>query len=389
MSKKEFRFTTAIRKIRKMKARKKIIQGGTSAGKTFGILPILIDKAIKNEGLEISVVSESYPHLRKGAIRDFLKVMKITGRYVDSHWNRTISTYTFSNGSFIEFFPATEQRGARRNILYVNEANFITFEAYSQLADRTDGDIYIDYNPTHRFWVHEELLNEPNTELLILTYKDNEGLSETTKQELEYKRIKAKKSEYWKNWCRVYLDGLDGRLEGVVFENWSEIDFVPDEAKLVGYGMDFGFTNDPTTLIAVYTYEGKLILDEIIYQKGLHNSDISNLLKTHNIKQEIFADNEPKTISELQRYGHNIKKADKGKDSITFGIGVLQEYEMLITKRSVNLIDEMLKYSWKKDKTGAPLNEPIDAFNHGIDAVRYLAVMKLTKKVSGKKTFRI
>uniref|UniRef100_UPI004048C9C6 terminase large subunit domain-containing protein n=1 Tax=Yoonia sp. TaxID=2212373 RepID=UPI004048C9C6 len=181
--------TTAINKIRKLTARKKVIQGGTSAGKTFGILPVLIDLATKTDRLEISVVSESIPHLRRGAMKDFIKIMMETGRYLDSRWNRSLLTYNFGNGSYIEFFSADQEgrlRGARRNVLYVNEANNIPFDAYHQLAIRTSGDIYLDFNPTSQFWAHTEVLPDSDSELLVLNYLDNEALPETIRHDIEH-----------------------------------------------------------------------------------------------------------------------------------------------------------------------------------------------------------
>ncbi len=381
----EFVYTTALDKIRKMKSRIKVIPGGSSAGKTFSILPILIDMAARENNLSISVVSESMPHLRRGAMRDFIKIMKMTNRYIDKNWNRSNSIYKFTNGSYIEFFGADDDakmRGARRNILYVNEGNNIKEEAYTQLAMRTDMDIYIDYNPSHHFWADD--LQGDEVEKLVLTYKDNEALPQTVIDFLEAKRELAKTSEYWANWCKVYLDGQLGQLDGVIFQGWKEIDRVPPEAELIGNGMDFGFTNDPTTLISVYRYNGKLIADEVIYQKGLANSDISRLLKQNNVTGIIYADSaEPKSIDELKRYGHLILPAKKGPDSIIHGINLMQEYEILITKRSKNLQNEFNNYSWLKDKDGNPMNIPQDAYNHGIDGFRYLSIMKLGKKPKG------
>lgn len=238
-----------------MTARKKVIQGGTSAGKTFGILPILIDMAAKQPRKEISVVSESIPHLRRGALKDFKKIMHHTGRWVEGRFNETHLVYKFANGSYIEFFSADQEerlRGARRHKLYVNEANNISFEAYHQLAIRTSEDIFIDFNPTATFWAHTEVLQEADSELIILNYRDNEALPETIVHDIEAARDKAATSSYWANWWKVYGLGEVGSLEGVVFDNWQQIDQLPANAQLVALGMDFGFTNDPTTLIAYY-----------------------------------------------------------------------------------------------------------------------------------------
>jgi phage terminase large subunit len=389
----KFIYTTAIDKIRKLSKRKKVIQGGTSAGKTFGILPILIDRAIKEPNLEISIVSESIPHLRRGCLKDFLKIMNLTHRFNIEHFNKTHLKYSFPNGSYIEFFSVDDEsklRGARRNILYINEANNVTYESYLQLSIRTNKDIYIDYNPTHRFWAHTEVLKEDDSELIILTYKDNEALDESIVTQLENNRDKGKTSSYWSNWWNVYGEGKIGTLEGVIFDEWTEVDKIPDDAKLICYGMDFGFTNDPSSLIGLYKYNDEIIVDEVFYRKGLLNSEISNILKSEGIVGEIFADSsEPKSISELKRYGHNVKGVTKGRDSIMFGINVLQQNPLLVTKRSVNLKDELSKYNWKKDKEGNTLNVPIDSHNHAIDAMRYGAMMKLGKRTTGTRPFRV
>jgi phage terminase large subunit len=389
----KFIYTSAIDKIRRMTKRIKVIPGGSSAGKTFAIIPILIDKAITNDGISISIVSESMPHLRRGAMKDFLNIMKWTNRYEKSKWNITNSIYTFSNGSYIEFFSVEDesrQRGARRNMLYINECNNVNYEAYNQLAMRTDMDIYLDYNPSHKFWTDEVLLDD-EAEKLVLTYKDNEALSDTVINFLESKREMAKTSKYWENWCKVYLDGELGQLEGVIFDDYEIIDKIPEDARVIGYGLDWGYTNDPTTVIEVLKLDDKIILNEIIYSKGLLNSDISKLLKQYNIVGEIYADSaEPKSIAELKKYGHRIVPANKGKDSIIYGIQLLQEQNILVTKKSINLIDELQKYSWKKDKEGNTLNIPIDNYNHCIDAIRYITSMKLSKNVPGlSKRFRV
>jgi phage terminase large subunit len=169
MTENNFIKTTAIKKIELLKKRKKVIQGGTSAGKTFGIIPLLIDYAIKNPMTEISIVAESYPHLRRGAMKDFLKIMVMTNRFTPDRWNKTGSRYRFHNKSYIEFFSVDQEqkvRGARRNVLYVNEANNIDFETYNQLAIRTDGDIYLDYNPTAEFWAHTEIADQDDSDFI-------------------------------------------------------------------------------------------------------------------------------------------------------------------------------------------------------------------------------
>jgi phage terminase large subunit len=367
-----FRKTTAIRKILNLKKRIKIIQGGTSAGKTFGIIPVLIDKAARHEGLEISIVAETIPHLRRGALKDFLKIMKWTGRFFEDRFNKSLLRYEFANGSVIEFFSADDSsklRGARRDILYINECNNVTFDSYNELAIRTRKEVYLDFNPANEFWVHTELKDEPDSDFLILTYKDNEALDQSIIDQIEKNKEKAKTSTYWANWWKVYGEGQLGILEGVVFSNWKQIDTIPKEAKLLGIGLDFGYTNDPTAIIEIYNYNGQRIVNEVAYQTGLLNSEIAKLLPKH---VPVYADSsEPKSIDEIKRFGITIKGVTKGKDSINYGIDVIQRQEYLVTANSGNLIKELRSYVWDTDKQGKRLNKPIDFNNHAIDAFRY------------------
>jgi phage terminase large subunit len=364
--------TTAIRKIEALKKRIKIIQGGTSAGKTYGILPILITKAATYPKTEISVVAETIPHLRRGALKDFLRIMKDTGRYFDERFNKSLLRYEFANGSYIEFFSADDSsklRGARRDVLYINECNNVTFESYNELAIRTKKAIYLDFNPANEFWVHTELKDEQDSDFLILTYKDNEALDNSIVQQIEKNRLKAETSAYWSNWWRVYGLGEIGMLEGVIFSNWKTIDILPKEANLIGIGLDFGYTNDPTAIIEIYNYNGQRIINELKYQTGMLNSDIANVLPKH---VPVYADSsEPKSIEEIKRYGITIKGVTKGKDSINYGIDVMQRNEYLVTSNSTNLIKELRAYCWDTDKQGTRLNKPIDTNNHAIDALRY------------------
>ena len=363
--------TTAINKILALKKRIKIIQGGTSAGKTFGIIPVIIDKCAKQSGLEVSVVAESIPHLRRGALRDFLKIMKWTNRFVDERFNKSLLKYEFANGSFIEFFSADDSsklRGARRDILYVNECNNVNFEAYNELSIRTKHEVYLDFNPANEFWV-EEIKEDKEADFIILTYKDNEALDKGIVDQIEKNRLKAETSTYWRNWWKVYGLGELGMLEGVVFSNWKQLDTIPKEARLVGIGLDFGYTNDPTSCIEIYKHNEKRILNEIVYQTGMLNSDIANKLPKD---VPVYADSaEPKSIRTLQLAGITIKGVTKGRDSINYGIDVMQRENYLVTSNSTNLIKELRSYCWDTDKTGKRLNKPIDNYNHAIDAVRY------------------
>jgi phage terminase large subunit len=382
----EFIVTTSIRKLARLKNRIKVVRGGTSAGKTFGILPLLIDKAMREPMLEISVVSESIPHLRRGALKDFLKIMMSLGRYKDDQFNKSTLKYNFQNGSYIEFFSADQPdklRGARRNILYVNECNNVEFDAYYQMAIRTDGDIWLDYNPASAFWVDKEILTQPDVDFITLTYLDNEALSDTIIKEIESAKVKALTSTYWANWWQVYGLGQTGSLEGVCITDWNEID-LPSDARILCAGMDFGYTNDPTSLVLMYKYNDAYIFDEIIYKKGLLNSEISNLLKANNVEDIIYADSaEPKSIAELNSYGHNVLPVSKGRDSITYGISLINQNKIYVTSRSKNLINELRNYIWLTDKSGVKMNKPIDAYNHAIDAMRYAIMSQLENPNKG------
>ena len=382
--------TTARKRIEAMTARKRVIQGGTSASKTFSILSVLIIRATTKR-TEISIVGETIPHLRRGAIRDFIKIMIAKRIFVPARWNKTLLTYTFGNGSTIEFFSADQEaklRGARRQVLFVNEANNIEFEAYHQLAIRTSETIYIDFNPVSEFWAHTEVLKEPDSELVILTYRDNEALAQSIKDDIEAARIKAETSTYWANWYKVYGLGEVGSLQGVVFDDWQQvdgIDFAGD--KLVAIGLDWGYTNDPTAVVAVYKRGGAILLHELIYQNGLTNQDIAEHLRKLGIGRSwpIIADSaEPKSIEEVHRLGFNIHPATKGADSIRNSIDILKRQPILVTRESTNLIKELRNYTWDTDKTGASLGVPIDRYNHAIDAVRYVALNKLSANAGGR-----
>ena len=382
--------TTAQDKIAALRKRIRIVRGGTSASKTFSIIPFLIDYAYKNKNSEISIVAETIPHLRRGAIRDFLKIMDLIGWFEPANWNKSSLTYNFDNGSFIEFFSAdnpSKLRGARRDVLFINECNNVNFESYYQLAIRTRKFIYLDYNPVAEFWVDTELVKDKDAERITLTYKDNEALDIPLVKEIEKARDKAATSSYWANWWNVFGLGQIGSLQGVVFDNWQQVASVPTDAKLLGFGMDFGFTNDPTTLIAVYKTNNQLYFDEVLYRTNMTNLDIGNFMKSENINRplEIVADSaEPKSIEELRRQGFLITPAKKGADSIKIGIDILKREPFFVTQNSINLIKELRSYVWATDRDGKLTGNPIDHSNHAIDAMRYFALNKLNNRPSGK-----
>lgn len=375
--------TTAQGKIAKLKKRVRVVQGGTSASKTFSILPILITYAIKVPNLHITVVSESYPHLRRGAIKDFKAIMRMTDNWRVDSFNVSSASYTFDSGSVIEFLGADKPdklRGARRDILFVNEANNIPWEAYQQLAIRTSKFIYIDFNPSHEFWVHTELEGEDDVDWLTLTYKDNEACPPEVVKELEKNIAKAEKSEYWKNWVDVYVYGRLGSRQGVIFKEhqaWNKIGKVPANARLIGYGLDFGYTNDPSSIVVGYRYNGELIFDEVCYQTLMSNTDLANKIKNNTLKRaQGWADSaEPKSIDFLRSAGINVDGVKKGADSIRYGIGLLLQEKFYVTDRSTNLIKELRDYSYK-EKDGKTFNEPeSNQRDHAIDAMRYLRMM--------------
>jgi phage terminase large subunit len=385
-----FQRTTAQAKIAALRSRVRVVQGGTSSSKTFSIIPTLIMYAINNKGAEISIVSESIPHLRRGAIRDFIKIMEWIGNPIESNWNRSTLTYNFSNGSFIEFFSADQSdklRGARRDVLFVNEANNIGWEAYHQMSIRTRRFVYIDYNPTAEFWAHKELIGKPDVDFIILTYKDNEALEPAIVKEIEAAKEKAKDNPYWANWWKVYGLGEIGNLQGVVFNNWQQCDKMPEAYKWKAYGLDWGFTNDPTAVVEVCEFDGKLWLNEILYEKGLTNADIAQKIDGFR-GQELIADSaEPKSIEDLRRHGFRIRACQKGRDSVRAGIDKMQQYPLMVTSNSVNLIRELRGYTWATDRSGEQTGEPIDDFNHAIDAARYIIMEKLRTR-SGQYAIR-
>lgn len=352
-----------------MTARIRAIPGGTSAGKTIGIEQVLIDATQRDKAPTItSIVSESFPHLNRGAMRDFIDILQQHHYWNDRFWNKSEHTYNFLNKSIIEFFSVDQPgkvRGPRRNRLFINEANNVSFETYEQLEIRTKDYIFLDWNPVIEFWYYTELQGKEDVEELILTYKDNEALDKAI-----IKSIESRKER--KNWWKVYGLGQLGDLEGKIYTGWQIIDEIPSEAKLVRFWVDFGYTNDPTSIGAVYQWNGAYILDELTYRKGLSNKDIADIILNEEADVLVIADAaEPKSIDEIKSYGVNILGSEKGKDSVNNGIQIVQDQKILITKRSVDTIREYRNYMWQTDKNGKSLNVPMDIWNHSMDGIRY------------------
>jgi len=364
-----FKETTSFNKIKALKKRIRIIQGGTSASKTISILLYLIAYAQTDKTKTLtSIVSESIPHLKRGVIRDFKNIMQAHHYWKEDNWNATDSIYTFETGSQIEFFSTDngdKLRGARRDRLFMNEANNISFDAFEQLEVRTKEFILIDYNPTNEFWVQLELLGKrDDLDFIILTYKDNEALSEEIVKSIEQRKNRT-------GWWKVYGEGLLGEVEGKIYKDWQILDNIPHEARLERYGLDYGYSNDPTAIVAIYKYNGGFIWDEVTYQKGLSNKQIADILSNLPSALVIPDSSEPKSNDELIAYGVNILPAQKGKGSVNQGIQLVQSQRISVTKRSINIIKEYRNYMWTTDKDGKILNTPQDIWNHAMDAGRY------------------
>jgi phage terminase large subunit len=352
-----------------------IQQGGTSSGKTFGVLVALYLYAMNSEkSLVISVVGCTVPHLKRGALRQFEEITEKLGGV--KNYNRTDKIFQIGN-SMVEFFSADDNdkvRGSKRDVLFVNEANLLNYERYRQLAIRTDKVEIIDFNPVGEFWLHEKILPFQKYLFKRTTYQDNPAVGEKVIADIE--RLKHSDPQLY----RIYAEGKTGKIQGLVFPDVKTVDDFPKEAKKIAYGLDFGFTNDPTALIRAGVLHGGLFVEELIYETGLTNQDISKELERLGVRRsaEIFADAaEPKSIEELRREGWNVRAAKKGKDSILYGINLLKQYQKNFTVSSVNLLKEARSYKWKEDRDGKSLNMPIDDYNHAFDALRYYAVMKL------------
>lgn len=366
-----------------MKAKERVIvnQGGTSSGKTYSIMQVLFLIGMYHAHSVITVVGQDVPNLKKGAYRDAKTIMD-GSKLLQAWWpyiNEGERVIRCQNGSLIEFTSykdAQDAKSGKRDYLFVNEANGIPYEVYWQLAIRTRRRIFIDYNPTARFWVHDEVIGRDGVRLIISDHRKNHFLSEE-----EHERIEGiEDAELWK----VYARGLTGKIEGLVLTNWDICDAMPprDEWKMSAYGLDFGFTNDPSALEHVVLAHGDLWIDEKIYSTGLTNPDIAQRAKGEGLTDNdvIVADcAEPKSIRELQAAGLWVIASPKGQDSIVSGIDILKRYRIHVTRHSLGILSNLRSYQWGKDKDGNMTNKPEDRNNHGIDAVRYVGLAKLSE----------
>lgn len=376
--------TTALNKIKDAICEPtfyKVIQGGASASKTFSIMTILVGYAESYPNSLITVAGMTYNHLATGTMRDFKKIMQETKRWNDMAFNKSAKIYTFGNGSQIEFLSTDNMtsRGPRRDVLFVNEANGISYETFDQLATRTRDFVILDYNPSAKFWAHEELVEKQKekTTFLTLTYLDNEALSKQERENIESR--KPKPGEEPSNWWIVYGLGQIGSLEGNIYSGWEQLDRI--EGKLVRYGLDFGFSNDETAMVAIYDLgENKLGIAELLYKKGMLGSQYAETLMSQNIDPSVLivADSaRPEIIAEIKNAGFRIVGADKNPGSVKRGIDRVCQKQILYCGQ--NLKREYLSYAWRKKRSGEILDEPEDGNDHLMDALRY-AIDDLSKK---------
>jgi phage terminase large subunit len=352
-----------------------------NSGKTYSILQVLFCLAIENSGWVITVVGQDIPNLKKGAIRDAFNIIQDTAfiRTNIAGYNSTDRVLTFKNGTKVEFSSyqtPQDAKSGKRQVLFMNEANGIPYSIYNELEVRTDERVFIDYNPNIEFWVHDKLLGKPNTAYFISNYEHNPFVSPNIVESI----LKLRETDPML--FRVYGLGQTGKVEGAIFD-YSVVDEMPEQLNKVAYGMDFGFSVDPTTLVRCGLADGKIYGEELLYRTGMTNRDIHAMLIELGVRKSdmIFADSaDPKSIKELRMFGWNIIPADKGQDSIQFSIDIIkQRGKMYITRESKNWIKEAQNYKWRELKTGEKINKPIDAYNHAWDACRYWAMGMIAK----------
>jgi phage terminase large subunit len=362
---------------------KKIIveQGGTRSGKTYNILIWIINFCDKNKGKTITICRKTFPALRGTVMRDFFEILNKNKIYNPDYHNKSSSEY-WLYGNMIEFISLDQSqkvRGRKRDLLFINEANELSYEDWQQLVFRTTGRIILDYNPSDEFhWIYDDVITRDDADFFQTTYLDNPFIEDSIKHEIE--RLKDLDENYW----RVYGLGMQGTSKDNVFNKFDYIDSIPIESKLIAYGLDFGYSIDPTAIVGVYKRADELYLKEILYRKGLTNQDIAKEIKNIVNRNEVICDSaEPKSIEELYRLGINAKPATKGRDSIQNGIDILKRHKIYLTNDSINLIKEFKNYKWQVDKNGNTLKIPVDRFNHLLDGLRYVALIHLKENNKG------
>jgi phage terminase large subunit len=372
---KQFNFvdTSATRKIFELRKRIRAVAGGTSASKTISIIVWMINYCqSRQDRLKLATItSESYPHLEKGAMLDFQNIMKDRGYWKDQRWNSTKHIYTFETGNVLEFaiFDTYEKaHGARRDVLFVNEGNNLHYNIVDQLMVRTRDIVWLDWNPTNEFWFYTNILGiRDDVDFITLTYKDNEALDINTIKEIESHKENLQ-------WWKVYGLGQLGSIEAQIYKNWNVINDIPDFARLVRRGLDFGYSVDPTVIEDIYQYNNGFIIDEICYQKGLSNRSIADILLNRQ-RTLVCADcAEPKSIDEIASYGIPIFGSKKGVGSVYQGIQYVQAQQISITARSVKTIKAQRNYIFLTDKDGKVTNDPDDTvheWSNPMDAIRY------------------
>lgn len=374
--------TTAFAKIEALDKRINIIQGGTSAGKTISILMHINDVATLNNGVLISIVTDTYPNLERGAMRDFRNILRSTGR--DIYWRENQAKHTFTsifNNSVIEFFSIDQMGalGARRDYLFLNEANRLSYDTFTNLEIRTKQKIWIDFNPVNRFWAHTELLKRPDVSFLKLNYLDNEALDENT-----VKAIEARRGDGNNNWWRVYGLGEIGSLEGNIYSGWTPVNAIPEGYTLKRYGVDFGFSNDPTAVIGVYeNLDGDICLDEKLCRNKILTPELVEILKTYDDSLFVCDNARPEIIAEMQANGLRAIGSDKTPgekmNGKRYNIELVLRRKICYTSNSKELEREYLSYAWRKKKTGDILDEPQDGNDHCMDAIAY-AIRDMARK---------
>ena len=357
------------------------LQGGTRSSKTYSLCQLFIVKCLEETGKVFTICRKTLPALKGTAYRDVISILKELELYSEENHNKSELSYTL-NGNLIEFISIDQPqkiRGRKRNYLWLNEANEFDFESWNQLILRTTEKIYLDYNPSDPYsWIYEKVHTRDDCTFLQSTYQANPFLDEDTIAEIE--RLKDIDPDYW----RVYGMGEIGTIQTAIFRNFNLVDDV--QGRLVGYGLDFGFTNSPTALVEVRQLDDSLYIRELLYEKRLTNTDLANKMKELGVDRtsEIVGDSaEPKSIEEIYRQGFNIKPAKKGA-GIHLGIDIMRRYKLNITKDSLNAIKEFRGYKWATDKNGDVLNTPVKVNDHLVDATRYLCLNKLSINHSGK-----